>query len=623
MNGFVCIVGDAPVADAALRPYAARLARCLTGADGMVPRIRTLESPPFVALFTESADAPRPLAARHGPLLGIGDVRLDNRAEVARRAREVMDVTDSVPDLALVLGAFAARGETCIPELLGDFGMVIWDERTREMLAARDAFGVRALFHARRAEGTVIGSRAFAISPGDALDEEWGASYLAGGYASDGRTPFAGCRHVPAGSWLSLRGEVLRERRWWWPGAHLARPGARVDEHGAVERFRARFFDAVRSRVDGDGTTWAQLSGGLDSSSVVSAAAQMHGRGELPALGGTVTVVDGLGDADETRYSDLVAARWGVRNEQVHDPWMWQDDGLPPPVDDEPTAHYPFWARDRRLCAVVRRAGGRVLLSGAAGDDYLTGDLAFVTDLLAAGRVRTALRQAARFAIAERGSFWAVVGRRMVLPFLPNPVRLRLSGELGALPGWIHPAFARRTGAAARVRENRARPRRDGGHYAALLAEGFRFRAARLPRGPYEDGVEMRYPFLHRPLVEMALGLPPELVIRPGVTKWILREAMRGVLPEEVRVRGGKGGPDARMVWSMAREEPRLRPMLRDPLLAQLGWVDRDGLAAAFERVRAGMNGERAAVTAALALETWLRVASGRWPAGAATSNAA
>lgn len=624
MNGFVCILGDGPVSDTALRTYAARLAVCTTGADGIAPRIRRLTSAPFAALVTDDPGALRPLTARHGPLLGIGDVRLDNRVEVGRHARTVMEVGDAVPDLALVLGAYAAQGNACIPELLGDFNLVIWDARTGEMLAARDAFGVRTLFHARRPEGTVVGSRALALTPGDAYDEEWAAAYLAGGYGADGRTPFAGCRCVAAGSWLSVRGGVACERRYWSPGPHLPRRGAHVDEDEAVARFGELFADAVRSRVDGDGTTWAQLSGGLDSSSIVCTASALHGRGEVPALGGTVTVVDRMGDADETRYSDPVAARWGLRNEKVHDPWMWQDDGIPPPPEDQPTPLYPYWARGRALCGIVRRAGGRVILCGGAGDDYLTGDLAWLTDLAAGGQLRAALRQTARFAIAQRASFWRLAGRHLVLPFIPEPLRLRLgrSPETAA-PDWLAPGFARRTGAAARVRTNRGAPAREGGHYASLIAESFRYRAGHLSRGPHEDGVEMRYPFLHRSLVEMSLGLPMDLLLRPGTTKRVLRQAMRGILPENVRVRGGKGGPDTRMVWSLSREEPRLRQMLRDPLVAQLGWVDRDGLVAAFERIRAGGNAARGALDAALALETWLRVTRGLWPAGTAAAHAA
>ncbi|HYJ78690.1 MAG TPA: asparagine synthase-related protein, partial [Longimicrobiaceae bacterium] len=527
------------------------------------------------------------------------------------------------PDLAVVLGAYAARGEACIPELLGDFAFVVWDERTRELLAARDAFGVRSLFHARRPEGTVIGSRSFAMSPGDAYDEEWVSAFIVGGYASDGRTPYAGCRFVPAGSWLAVRGGATREHGYWSPLAHVPRPGARVDEREAVARFGELFGDAVRSRVAGDGTTWSHLSGGLDSSSIVSMAAALHQRGELPALGGTVTIVDRMGDGDETRYSDRVAARWSVRNEQVHDPWMWQDDGSPPPPDDQPAVHYPYWARDRALGRIIRRAGGRVVLCGAAGDDYLTGDLVFLADLLAHGRVSEALRQTARFAITQRASFWRLAGRHLVFPFLPGPLRVRLGRKDTAAPAWLERGFARRTGAAARVREHRGAPSRGEGHYAAQLAETFRFRACHLSWAAHEDGVEMRYPFLDRPLVEMALGLPMELLLRPQTTKWVLRQAMRGLLPEEVRVRPGKGGPDARMVWSLSREEPRLREMLRDPLVARLGWVDRDGLLAAFEHVKAGGSMSRGALDAALALETWLSVKAGRWPTGAAASHAA
>jgi asparagine synthase (glutamine-hydrolysing) len=624
VNGFVCMPGDGPVSEVALRAYAARLAACTTGADGVAPRVRTLASPPFVALVTDDSGALRPLTARHGPLLGIGDVRLDNRAEVARHAREVLDAGDSVPDLALVLGAYAARGEGCIPELLGDFGFVIWDERTRELVAARDAFGVRSLFLARRPEGTVIGSRSFAMSPGDAYDEEWASAFIVGGYASDERTPYSGCRFVPPGSWLTVRGGVTREHRYWSPLPHMPRPGARMDEREAVARFGELFANAVRTRVDGGGATWSHLSGGLDSSSVVSVASALHQRGEGPALGGTVTIVDRMGDADETRYSDPVAARWGLRNEQVHDPWMWQDDGLPPPPDDQPAVHYPYWARDRALGRIIRRAGGRVVLCGAAGDDYLTGDPIFLADLLAGGRVSEALRQTARFAVAQRTSFWRLAGRYLVFPFLSDSLRTRLGRKDSAAPAWLQRGFARRTGAAGRVREHRGSPSHGEGHYAAQMEEAFRFRACHLSWAAHEgDGVEMRYPFLDRPLVEMALALPMDLLLRPGTTKWVLRQAMRGILPEEVRVRPGKGGPDARMVWSLRREETRLREMLRDPLVAQLGWVDRDGLLAAFEHVKAGGTTGRGALDATLALETWLRVKAGLWTSGAAASHAA
>lgn len=610
MNGFFCIVGDDATRADLVRRLTRRLVECTTGADGVPPPTRALEGSCFVAVATEDPLALRPLLADRGHLLAAGDVRLDNRDEVLRR---VGCVGEDASDLEVVLAAYAAEGVRCIPSLLGDFGFAIWDERRGQVVAARDACGVKRLFRRTLTGGFILGSRAYAMSPDDAYDEVWIAEFLTGGYTSEGRTPFDGCRHVPGGTLLVLGRGVAREERYWSAGEHVASPLARCDERESVETFRATFAEAVRRGMYGESTTWAHLSGGLDSSSVVSMAGALHETGEVAALGGTITFVNRLGTGDETRYSDQVAARYGLRNEKLVDYWLWQDDGQRPPIEDAPSSHYGFWAREREMCRLVRNAGGRVLLSGRGGDDYLAGDPVSLTDLARAGRPGEAIREVTRYAISSRTSFWKISWEYLVLPFFPRALRVRLSPHRTMFPKWLSPAFAKRTRARGRVRAERGHVRRDGGHYAAFIAEGFRFLSGlTIPSGS-EDGIEMRHPFLYRPLVELGLSLPARMLMRPGTSKWVLREAMRGILPEGVRTRRGKGSPDARILWSLSREEVRLREMLRDPLITQFGWVERDGLTRAYEQAKAGAAPDRLAVDAALALETWLRVKSGQW----------
>jgi asparagine synthase (glutamine-hydrolysing) len=132
-------------------------------------------------------------------------------------------------------------------------------------------------------------------------------------------------------------------------------------------------------------------------------------------------------------------------------------------------------------------------------------------------------------------------------------------------------------------------------------------------RGPFQDGIAMRYPFLHRPLVEHSLRLPPAMRVRAGTGKYVLREAMRGILPEEVRTRRGKGGIDARLLWAMSREADRLRELLRDPEIARRGWVRPDALRAAVEAARQGEVRSLPFLLCSLSLETWLAVRAGRW----------
>jgi asparagine synthase (glutamine-hydrolysing) len=276
------------------------------------------------------------------------------------------------------------------------------------------------------------------------------------------------------------------------------------------------------------------------------------------------------------------------------------------------------------MAAMVRGAGGRVLLSGQGSDHYLTGNLGFVTDLLAAGRVRTALRELTRFSVAARQSFWTGLGRHAIDPFLPAWLRIRRARSHEQLPEWLDPGFVRRLEVPRRLPVVRqlAAPR-GGSFFAHQVAAELEGLPGFLERGPFEDGIEMRYPFLHRPLVEHSLRLPPSLRIRPRAGKHVLREAMRGILPEEVRTRRGKGGIDARLLWALGRERARLDALLRDPEIARRGWVRAGALRAATEQARQGEVDSLPFLLCSLSLETWLAVRSGRWEAFAPERGAA
>jgi len=421
---------------------------------------------------------------------------------------------------------------------------------------------------------------------------------------------------------LAWRDGALVRRRFW--SAADFDPVETADERASVDVFRGLLEDAVRVRMAGGVPIWSQLSGGVDSSSVVSVAQRLAEASGAPGLAGTVTLVETLGDGDERKYSDAVVRRWGVRNETVVDPWAWQDDGAAPPRTDEPRPHYPFWARDREMVARVRDAGGRVLLSGQGSDHYLAGNLGFIPDLIAAGRVRTALRELVRFSVAARQSFWTGLAHHAIHPFLPTRLQLRRARAGNELPGWVDAGFARRMEMAGRLPSARrlAVPR-GGSFFAHGVAAELAMLPAFVERGAFQDGIEMRYPFLHRPLVEHSLRLPPSLRIRPGGGKHVLREAMRGILPEEIRTRRGKGGIDARLLWALHHERARLDALLRDPEVARRGWVRADALRAATGRARQGEVDSLPLLLCSLALETWLAVRGGRWQSAAPSPAAA
>ena len=560
---------------------------------------------PFAAIVKERPGS-RSMIAHTKTFVAAGDVRLDNRSEIARLATRPLDADAS--DLEVVLAAIDAAGESCIGRLLGDFAFVLWDARAQKLLAVRDAFGVKPLYHRSAPNFQLFSNRITPLHPRDEFDSEFIADFILGINVGTTRTVWSDVSTVPAGSLMRFRGTAASSARFW--SALDCAPSSTGSESGDALRFRELFHDAVRLRANDQSGVWAQLSGGLDSSSIVSVAESMRQRGVN--LEGTVTVVDSLGDGDERVFSDVIVNQFGLRNEQVTDFWAWQDiDNAP--VTDEPFQMYPFFARDARMRDVVRNAGGRVLLSGMGSDHYLFGSLDYISDLAAKGHVRSALREVLAWSLTERQSFWKLTHQELIKPLLPF---VRNNTQTPPVPQWLQPGFTRRCND---MHATRISP---GNRFAQKTATAISTLPGVFERWPYDDDIEMRYPFLYRPLVEFAVGLPATERVRPEANKWVLREAMKGLVPERVRTRSSKGVIDARILWSLTRERARIEKLLQAPILGDLGCIDPVAMRQSVDAARRGEHVDSVTLFSALSLETWLSARAGNNSQAAAQSAA-
>jgi hypothetical protein len=213
------------------------------------------------------------------------------------------------------------------------------------------------------------------------------------------------------------------------------------------------------------------------------------------------------------------------------------------------------------------------------------------------------------------------IGRRFrhaLAPLLPAPARSRFVSRAAHLriPAWVASDFRKRSDLEARLRQTSVPKLTEGPlpRYHSANIEQVQFFACSLPRDNPFVAYERRFPFLYRPLVELTLRFPPELKVHPYARKMALREAMRGVLPELVRTRLGKGGVNTRMLWALNHERPLIESVLRDPILAQMGYIDAASLRSAFEAARTGKQRLTVPLYNTLALETWLLIETGRWP---------
>jgi asparagine synthase (glutamine-hydrolysing) len=554
------------------------------------------------------AQAGRARIARSGSWIAVGEVRLDAQPTTSGAAGDARERSD----LERLLDALARDGEGVVDATLGDFAFVAYDARTKACIAARDPFGVKALYlDAPGATWSRFASRARLLAPpgADGYDPEFVAGYFVGLLVPE-QTMWRAVRAHPSGS-VSVRGAGATRVRRFWAAERFAAIERGTDEDRCRELGDA-LRRAVLARVEGREDVVAQLSGGLDSSSVVCVAAALARAGDAAPLATTVTCVDPFGEGDEAEFSDAVLAATGLGNVALRDVWPFRRDDRPPPRTDYPWPALPWYAMHRRMCDAVVAAGGRVLLSGQGSDQVLDGRPIHLADEVARGNVRGAARDLLDHAVAERGSFWGMGLREVVAPLLGARAQLALADPPHRLPVFLAPGFAERSGMREKLGAARACTGPVGSKFDANAARELAAVPMQCEREPFDDAVEMRYPFLDRRVVEVGLALPPRLRVSPRGRKWALREAMRGTLPEAVRARTTKCGPDARVAWALTRERPLLDAMLAEPLSARLGWLDASALRREVDAARRGDARALPDVLNALALELWLRVADGQ-----------
>jgi asparagine synthase (glutamine-hydrolysing) len=369
----------------------------------------------------------------------------------------------------------------------------------------------------------------------------------------------------------------------------------------------------VRCRVPAGEPVAVHVSGGVDSSSVACIAESLR-----RAQGGPPLVALSLafpGEAcDESAWADAVAQRWNLSlvrhtpdvSSAPYEDLARRDADIPP---------YPNNVMSDGLREAARRSGCGVVLTGAGGDDWLSG-------------CAPLLRLFDRLSERRFGGFLGGARLRDLLPLVRHalrsatmtvPVLRFLLHGRGAVPPWIRPELRRRTDLDARlaVRPEGAKrwPTACG---RALYEQGTAAWAVHAremeERASAWFGLEERHPFHDRRLAELCVALPEDDEPPPWETKPVLRRAMRGVLPDSVRRRHGKATFEG--VFLRALESRGGALAFRRLAVAEVGWVDEARAREAYmemqERWRRG-DPRLAALLwplwMVLAVEYWLRAA--------------
>jgi asparagine synthase (glutamine-hydrolysing) len=538
------------------------------------------------------------------------DGRLDNRDDLRIRLRE--SLRGDTSDTALALAAWERWGTDGLAHLIGDWSIVIRDRASRAIVLASDFAGVRPLYYNVQ-PGRVLWSSRLASLVNATKIEELDQKYI-GGFLMFGGcpnyTPYKGILSVPPGHAVSVsdRGTTIR-RFWALPAGDVIRYG---NEHRYEEQLRALFREAVAVRLQTDSPVVAELSGGLDSSSVVCMANHLMRSGAVDAsrlMGVSYIWPDSL-DEPFIREVESFCGIEGFHFSTRENPLIaeTQAGGAMPKS---------FAPLHTAVGVAARRLGAKVFLTGQNGDlamgNWFDDSLQVAASLRHFRIGRACGESLAWSKILGLPVAWVLWRAfRAVLPPALAPAAALYSrpdgshapknGATSLVPGIAERTDISDSGSLFSNTWMQAPPERRK-HFRALSAT-LELRALQAPE-PLQC-LDYTHPFAHRPLVEFLMTVPAEVLCGPGEPRKLMRRALPDLWPARLRKRRSKGLFDA--PWQEA-----LRPLARDLLktprleLVERGFVDRSSVRARLERLAAGLECNESQLRQIMLLELWLR----------------
>ena len=488
---------------------------------------------------------------------------LELRSELETQGHRFISRTDT----EVILAAYAEWGHQCFPRLNGMWALAIYDAHNRELVLSRSRFGVKPLYYWNSDNLFAFASeiKAFTCLPGWRAQINGQAVHdflLSGLQDHSSETMFKGVLQLEPGCYARLLCGSRREavgsdlpassRRHlqpdiipWYQLQPQPFAGSFAD---AAANFRERLTEAVRLRLRSDVPVGSCLSGGLDSSSIVCTTSQLLAKQEVRQAHKTFSACSDILRYDERRFIEPVVAATGVESHYVFpshqelfadlDKVVWHQ--------DEPFAGTSIYAP---WCVLKSAAGAqiKVMLDGQGADEMLYGYAdfrrAFLCGLLRSGHGLTAWKESR----ADRGHWQGALSafaRGVVDAATPVGIqqRFRQARRNRRPPEWLAPEALGATfpgRLAARFHSYRSAGEMSlelltGAHLQMLLHWE--------DRNSMAHSIESRVPFLDFRLAEFTTGLPDQFKIRNGLTKAVMREAMKGLVPAAVLERRDKMG---------------------------------------------------------------------------------
>jgi len=540
------------------------------------------------------------------------DGRLDNRSDFIDQFSESLSIDSA--DVSVVAAAYDRWGTGCFAKLIGDWTLSIWNPSDYSLILAKDPIGTHHLYYSVEKDQvtwcTILDPLVLFAGRPFALNQE----YIAGWFSffpAAHLTPYIGIDSVPPSCFVRLeRGRRTISKYWDFdPGKRIRyRTDAEYEEH-----FRNIFAEAVRRRLRSDAPILAELSGGMDSSSIVCMADTIIARGaaETPRLDTLSYYNDSEPNWDEYPYFRKVEEKRGRAGCHID---VGTRASFTFEFDSDTFAATPGSAggqlneASRQFAMCVASQGNRVVLSGIGGDE-VTGGVPSPTpelmDLLTSARLR---------ALARQLKIWALNKRKPWFHLFIEAARGFFLSALVGLPEqtrpavWLHPRFVRNNRVALTGYPSRVKwfgPLPSFQENLSTL-DALRRQLACSPDSA-RPLYEKRYPYLDRSLLEFIYAIPREQIIRPGHRRSLMRRALLGIVPAELLNRRRKAYLARSLRADISAMWPNIIEMSEQMISTSLEILDPKAFCEAIHKARRGQEVSIVPLMRTLGIEFWLR----------------
>ena len=543
------------------------------------------------------------------------DGRLDNRAELINELCDSLTVNPT--DVAIVAASYERWGAGCLPKLIGDWALSIWNPRERSVLLAKDPIGTRHLYYSfdnnQVSWSTILDPLVRLAGKTFALNEEYIAAWFSMFPAVD-LTPCVGIHSVPPSSVVLLRpGRHTISRYWNFdPQKKIRyRTDAEYEEH-----FRT-VFARLSSAIFVPTVPFSQNSAVAGTPHRLSAwpipsspAAPPTRLVSIPSPTTTTPNRTGTSAPISPKLKKSAGASAGTSTSVAQDPGKITT--LEPPPESPHGRFVPTPGYDGRISPQFRMCmasqGNRVVLSGIGGDE-VTGGVPTPTpeleNLLARGQIGDLAHQLKVWALEKRKP-WFHLFWEAARGFFP-PALVGVPKYMRPAP-WLQSSFVKRHWAALTGYPSRTKlfgPLPSFQENVGTL-DALRRQLARTAL-PFEPPYEKRYPYLDRGLLEFMFAIPREQLVRPTQRRSLMRRALVGIVPDEILNRKTKAFVARSPMVAISNDWAHFAEMTQNMLSSSLGIVDPERISEALQKVRRGEEVPMITLRRTLFLEGWLK----------------